>query len=290
MSYPFVQATADYGRRKGPVKAFLVHMAEGGGTVGYLSNPSVPRGVSVHYVIESTGRIVQMLLESHASGSVNPRDIRTTDDPDGFYGVTAAKAVMGDWWKDPNSAVISVEIEGFAKSGPNAAQHGSLRALVKDVRSRYPSMGLLGHRDFADYKPCPGKLIHWDDLGGHGLPQEEDVRTFNVDPAAKAGRITIAGSGHYYLRLADGTKHGPIDPASPPWTNRPAYGPITLTPDIDGKSTTGVRAIAYLIGTEAAALLASDCTFTPDTGDCSDAVAAEHERTRSAAIAAVEAI
>jgi hypothetical protein len=166
VAYPFVQAAHDYGVRQGPAMAFVVHMAEGGGTVGFLSRPN-DRGVSVHYVIEYTGRIVQMLLESHASGSINPNDLRTGDDP-AVYGATIRKAVMGAWDDNPNAAVITVELEGFAAAGPNAAQHGSLRTLVADVRSRNPRMGLLGHRDFQDYKACPGKLIHWAELGGHG--------------------------------------------------------------------------------------------------------------------------
>lgn len=172
MVYPFVQAASDYGVRKGPVRAFVVHMAEGGGTVGFLSRPN-DRGVSVHYVVEKTGRIVQMLREDHASGSINPGDLRTTDDPS-VFGATVGRKVMGEWWTDPNSAVISCEVEGYAAAGPNATEHASLKRLIDDVRSRYPAMGLLGHRDFQDYKACPGRLIHWDELGGHGPAKEGD--------------------------------------------------------------------------------------------------------------------
>jgi len=193
VTYPFVQATFDYGPRRGPALAFVVHMAEGGGTVGYLSREPA-RGVSVHYVIEYTGRIVQMLLEGHASGSIDPSNIRTSDDPDGFYGVTAAEAVMGSCWSNPNAACISVEIEGFAASGPNAAQHGSLRTLVDDVRSRYPAIGLLGHRDFADYKACPGRLIHWTELGGHG-PRENVMQKPITDEVEK---MVTAAAGNWY--------------------------------------------------------------------------------------------
>lgn len=195
MTYPFVQAHNDYGPRKGPVRAFLIHMAEGGGTVGYLSRPN-PRGVSVHYVIERDGRIVQMLKESHASGSVNPNDIRTSNGP-APYGATAAKAVMGSWWKDPNSAVISLEIEGYASKGPNIVQRNSLASLVADVRSRYPSMGLLGHRDFADYKACPGAYIPWPKLGGHGVhvaPSPPQMTwSVRIEAGATIRAYTLAG-------------------------------------------------------------------------------------------------
>ena len=196
MTYPFVQADADYGRRKGPVKAFLVHMAEGGGTVGFLSRPNI-RNVSVHYVIEYTGRIVQMLREDHASGSVNPQDIRTTDDADGFYGVTAAKAVMGAWWSDPNSAVISVEVEGYASAGPNHLQAVALEKLVADVRTRFPGMGLLGHRDFTSRKACPGKHIDWTSLGGHGPAGEEVDIPVSVNEPLDGIVSLVPGVGLY---------------------------------------------------------------------------------------------
>ena len=106
------------------------------------------------------------------------------------------------------------------------------------------------------------------------------MRDFTHDPAtAGSVRITVNGPGHYFLRLEDGTLHGAINPADPAWQNRPAYGPILLTPDIDGKATTGERAIAYLLGTEAAAILAVDVTVTKPTiitqADLDAAVAAQ---------------
>jgi hypothetical protein len=96
-----------------------------------------------------------MLDETHASGSINPNELRSSDDANG-YGWTAARAVLGQYYRDPNSAVISLEIEGFAAAGPNAKQQAALIALVNDVRSRYPQIGLLGHRDFTTTKACPG--------------------------------------------------------------------------------------------------------------------------------------
>lgn len=265
MTYPWVAASLDYGPRKGPVKAFVVHMAEGGGTVGFLSRPN-ERGVSVHYVVEYTGRIVQMVLEGDASGSINPGDLRTTDDAVTF-GASVRKAVMGAWDYDPNSAVISVECEGFAKDGLNDRQKTALRVLIEDVRSRFPKMGLLGHRDFQDYKPCPGKLIPWTTFGGHGQPAiptpEVPVLTFDIDPLATTGTVTVTTTGHSYVNLETGALSPHI---VPPWDKAPAFGPVKLTVPIPGG--TGDRATGYLIGTRAAFLLAADCTFTPAAVDC----------------------
>ena len=203
MTYPFVQAANDYGLRKGPFLAFVVHMAEGGGTVGFLSRPNL-RGVSVHYVIEYSGRIVQMLLESHASGSINPKELRSTDGPEP-YGATVRKTVMGDWDHDPNSAVISLEIEGFAKDGPNAKQAASLVELVDDVRSRHPSIGLLGHRDFTSTKACPGAHIDWPALGGHGPAKEVDTVGPLWEPSGSAdGTVTITADGGHMIDVQTG--------------------------------------------------------------------------------------
>lgn len=200
-SYPFVAAANDYGRRKGPALALIVHMAEGGGTVGFLSRPNA-RGVSVHFVIERTGRTVQMLREDRAAGSIDPAKIRKDDDTIPPYGRTAAVSVLGGWADDPNSASVSVEIEGYATSGPNTAQHDALRALVADLRTRYPSLGLLGHRDFADYKRCPGHLIEWDSMGGHGA-MAQGVLFEPIGPANGTYRVHPAGTNGVDVATGD---------------------------------------------------------------------------------------
>jgi hypothetical protein len=171
-AYAFVPSAVDLGRARGPRRAFVVHMAEGGNTVGYLSRPN-PNGVSVHFVVKRTGSVVRMLDLDRMHSSIKSSAIRTTDDADGFYGVTAARAVMGEWADvrrslGPNHASIAVEVEGFAREGPSATQSFALARLYEDLRTRFPGIRALGHRDFASYKQCPGRLIRWQDLGGHG--------------------------------------------------------------------------------------------------------------------------
>lgn len=292
MTYPFVAAAAQYGTRKGPVKAFVVHMAEGGGTVGFLSRPN-PRNVSVHYVIERTGRIVQMVRESEATGSINPNHLRTTDDVETF-GATVRKSVMGEWDRDPNSATITVEVEGFAASGPNAAQHGSLKALIADVRTRFPSMGLLGHRDFQDYKACPGKLINWSELGGHG-------------PASGGAEVRFANSNGYSVTSS---KQLPVK-AGQAWSYLDGSPGGTFSADatlevlgrVDAKAGQYVveigTGVPYADKVTRRTLVMVTTTGVPVDAppaqvDCAQAVAdakaAQHELTRAAAIKAVEAI
>jgi hypothetical protein len=278
MVYPFVQAKYDYGVRTAPVRAFLVHMAEGGGTVGYLAHDPA-RGVSVHYVIEYSGRIVQMLAESHASGSVDPTQIRTTDDVDHFYGVTAAKAVMGAYWNDPNSAVVSLEMEGFATDGPNAAQAISLIELVDDVRSRFPDIGLLGHRDFASYKACPGKHIDWPALGGHGPATKETIvkTVLTIPPTTvilpKVGVPVLdqpAGSSIYVTKSGD---------KLPQWgdTEPPSYHIVRLPGNVAG----------YLANGQVAST--QPLPPPPPVVDCTDVVKAELDKAATRAADAVRA-
>lgn len=179
MTYPYVQAWYDYGPRKGPLLGLMLHMAEGGGTVSYLDNKGDPPklGNSSHAVCEYSGRIVQMLPWDHAAGSLNPAD-RSTDK--GYYSHQHLVDVLGDWWTDPNSAVIALEIEGFAAQGPNPQQKAGIIIWASDMAHRFPTLrGALGHADQTDKKACPGSTLNmravFTSIGGHGLWTPEDA-------------------------------------------------------------------------------------------------------------------
>jgi hypothetical protein len=186
-TYPFVQAAYDFGKRKGPTLGLMFHGAEAeSGVVGYLSRDPA-RHVSANFVCERDGRMVRMLNIDNASGSMNPAD-RSTDKA--YYGHKHLVAVLGDWWRDPNSVVISVEIEMYARIGPNDAQVNSLIAWSKDMKSRYRSIrGALGHADQTDTKGCPGTTakmrLVFNAIGGHGLwgVQEDQEEPVKIKPA-----------------------------------------------------------------------------------------------------------
>lgn len=204
-----------YDRKGAPILGVVIHMAEGGGTDTWLTRID---GNSAHYVIKYGGDLVQLVPESKAAGSMNPRAARTDDDRpftlDGeaiTYGRTALNAVLGDYAGIlVNRAVIAIEIEGFAAAGPNVTQSETLGALVADIRRRRGNVGLLGHRDQQSYKACPGKLIPWSRLGGHGIPDSEpDMPGLATAPQSPliVGKVTIP-AGTEVIRLEDRVRLG----------------------------------------------------------------------------------
>jgi N-acetylmuramoyl-L-alanine amidase-like protein len=261
MSYPFVAAPDNWSRGDTPVRAIVIHMAEGGGTVSWLTHDD---GNSSHYVVEYSGRIVQMVREDRAAGSINPTELRRTDDPaytfEGervVYGYSAAKKVLGSYWSNPNAAVIAIETEGFATDGPNVKQRAALKALVADIRTRYP-VPTLGHRDFQSYKRCPGKFIPWPDYGGHAVDPEDSMALVKytapvtevggtITTIAAAQAIPLSGEVGERLPLAAGI-------------TRPAIGVFTLDDLADRP------AYLMLVGSRLAFVVQSAVTFTPDDG------------------------
>lgn len=162
-----------WSRQGAAIAAIGIHMAEGGGTSAWLSRLD---GNSSHYVVEYDGDLIQKVPEALAAGSMNPRLTRTTnDDPYTYlgttvrYGITALRSALGALYRDPNRVIIAIEVEGFALTGPNAAQRSTLKRLVNDIRRRRGRKPCIGHRDQQSYKRCPGHKIPWVDYGGHAV-------------------------------------------------------------------------------------------------------------------------
>lgn len=249
-TWPFVHSAVDLGLAKGPRLAVVWHMAEGGGTVGFLAKPN-PRGVSVHFVIEYSGRIVQMLDLTHMHSSLRTSDIRTTDDADGIYGRSHALAVMGHWadiahgTPGPNHASIGVEFEGFAATGPNDKQAAAMASLFLNLSTRWPAIRSLAHRDFQDRKPCPGHQIPWALVGGHGEATEDDMVGIIVGSGGRVLGDLAAGTPYY--DAPDGKQIGTTGPMSVEWMGSPTLDDGS-TRDVDWCLVVGLDAELDRVG------------------------------------------
>jgi hypothetical protein len=125
-------------------------------------------------------------------------------------------------------------------------------------------MPCLGHRDFQNYKACPGKLIPWKDYGGHavagGTEDMPGVR-WQYEDTAKAGWVTIVGDDHSYLNLSTGELH-PIAAN----TRKRAFGIASLV-DRGISGPADPRKNGYIINKEAAFVITDDAAFQPDMPD-----------------------
>ena len=286
-------AAHDYGSRDGwPTLAVTWHMAEGRDVAQYLGRDPL-RGVSVHYTIEQEtarwqdGQVVRCLPEDRISGSIDPHTIRRSDDPGGYYGASHARAAIGRYWPEtsPNLLISSVEVAGYARQGPTAAQQRSMDALWDDIRSRYPKVLPLGHRDWQDVKPCPGRTAAlkaaFTAMGGHGTDHSE-VRYVSTRDYV-SGRVCTVRKGARLFDYPGGLAIGTLDPPrTRDYLGTDPSGDFALIgSELDGQPRTAwVRKGAVSDIRNAAA---------PPT-DCREAIAAERERVKAAAITAIEAM
>ncbi len=216
----YIQATHDtIGPRPYDTLGFVVHMAEGLNVATYLAGNNVGRNVSVHFTIEqktstfADGEIIQQMDLDRISGSINPGTVRTTDDPDGYYGASHAKHVVGSYWpRNVNRAVITVELAGRGVIGPNPAQVESLLRLFAFLRERYPDIKPLGHRDWQSVKGCPGYTRAIKDafarMGGHGKDFTAGPAPVPTPPTPQEDTVQL--NAFNALRIGDVAKGTPF--------------------------------------------------------------------------------
>ncbi len=111
--------------------------------VSYHTRPNAEGGLGwsrpgYHYIIEPDGRIVNTWPESSHSNGVGPRFNRVTINVCWIGGVdTSTKALTPVDNRTPQ-------------------QREALRAILTELKHRYPQAKIQGHRDFPDvHKACP---------------------------------------------------------------------------------------------------------------------------------------
>lgn len=252
-----VPAPDNWTRNGAAVTGIVTHMAEGGGTVSWLTRDD---GNSSHYVVEYDGDLVQMVDEERAAGSINPHLIRQNNDaPYTFegeqviYGRTAALTMGSGAANDPNRYVIAIEVEGFAATGPNAAQRATLAAIYNDIRRRKGSMPALGHRDFQNYKPCPGHRIPWPELGHHA--KKAGYMPPVTPPPAGGSTVAVTGNSVPEVPTQLWLKSDTADPTKSRWLyvwsdHRPDPKNIQLQPNRPLYLTRFIDADTYAVAYE----------------------------------------
>lgn len=292
LAYRFVAAPDNWDRNGGAVRAIVCHMAQGGGTVSWLTRDD---GNSSHYVVEYDGRITQMVRESRAAGSMNPDLTRTTNDaPFTFegetivYGITALKSAFGTGYRDPNRYAIAIEVEGYAGrapsdadpradplGGPNDRQTTAIAALIADIRRRRGALPVIGHRDQQAYKACPGHRFPWAILGGHGgktspttpIPTpstEATVKSFAV-PTSPQHAVVATGA---WLYDNDGLQPSAGNVQISPGRSMPLVGVLPGTVRIvEYVDSTGKESgKAYFVKPESVTKVTTDPVPTADDG------------------------
>lgn len=245
--------------------AAVWHMAEGAGTDSWLLHPSGNN--SSHLVVKSNGNIRQIVSLEDAAHSLH---IARPDGPPGpgddkLFSLDAVQRVLATGWRDPNTQIIAIEIEGFAAAGPNDAQKPTIVALARYLERLYPSLRHLGHRDFQNYKACPGRHIF-----NEILPHEGRLTTATGDIDVPyinfAGKFTTNGPARSFSATDPYREIAAID------------GTFTVTGlrRIDATTTPHGLFVEIATGTIGRRLIpfASGRLFTPDLPPVADTAGA----------------
>lgn len=142
-------------------------------------------GIGYHYVIRANGTIERGRPEDAIGSHSGPQG---------------------------NGDSIGVVLTGnFEIGAPSTAQMIALAKLIKELRSRYGDLTVIGHRDVMP-TACPGKNFPWGELRGRLEDDEMTYKTFNDVPdwgkplvKKLMDRGSLKGEGNGILNLPEST-------------------------------------------------------------------------------------
>lgn len=153
---------------------------------------------------------------------------------------------------------------------------------MDELKGRYPKVVPLGHRDFQEVKPCPGRTpamrAAFETMGGHGTGYTEAREVSTRDYAS--GRMCTVRDGSKLVDYPDGISIGTVGPPLElDYLGIDRSGAHTLIGSVlDGKPRTAWVRLTAVSDIRSAPVLSPDC---------SAAVAAERERIATAVLAAI---
>jgi hypothetical protein len=240
----FVAAPDNWSRGTTPIRAITVHMAEGGGTVSWLTRND---GNSSHYVVEYDGDVVQMVAEARAAGSINPAALRAGDDAAVHLPRRVDPLRPYGRHEGPRLALHEPERRGHRDRGRGLRRDRPERCparVAEAAHRRHPQASREARLPRAPRLPelqgVPGHRIPWVDYGGHAVviatvptpapapaPQEEIVKGYSVPEQPTMVTLkpeTVGGAKSRWLyadsSLAAGPDNKQLEPIREVWLVR----------------------------------------------------------------------
>lgn len=167
------------------------------GFKGSLSNRKVTKRIVLHHSASGLNTTIYDINRWHLSNGWSGIGYHYVIYPDGtIYRGRPEDKVGAHAYQDSaheaNSDGIGICLIGNFETGkPTAAQMISLVWLIKDIRTRYPNLPVIGHKDVMS-TACPGRLFPWNELRSRleGKNMAEPWKEKIIDDALKAGLIT----------------------------------------------------------------------------------------------------
>lgn len=176
------------------VRGFAWHFAQGGGTDDWLTRTDGAQGSnSCHIVIKYDGSIRQLVKFSDSSWSLHWNTAGSYTDF-GIFSIPKTRLIINSDY--PLRYLIAMEVEGYWDIGPNLEQKKTILLLAEALEDLFPKAVHMGHRDFQDYKACPGPSLFTGLLPHHSRLDRQEGNAImglplTLPSKASAGTVTL---------------------------------------------------------------------------------------------------